>query len=403
MLGAEQLRALAAAARLGSDIIELTSRAGVQIRGLPHSADRTPEAAEAAEAAEAVGTSGTAVEVERVLAAGGLLPSRTHDRVRNVLASPLGGRHPAALALTDAVVVDLDRLICGDAGLANLPGRFIFEVDDASGIGRIGAADLTLRAISRTAAGEDRFQLVVGGVPTDLIRSSSGAGRLGVAAANAFLDLRTELGRDARHVVDLAGGPGAIAGRLGGAVRRLDDAPTDADPSRRRPSTLGVSSQPDGRRAVAGLARLGRLDHRQLDGLAELCTGSAGIRLSPWKTITVVDVEADASRATLSALADLGLVVSAGSRWVGLSACAGSGGCASSRIDVRGLAASRVAGRRIGGTEHWSGCERRCGEPAGAGVRVAPDADGISVRVDRRESIVGSPADALSFLAASGR
>ncbi|MEW1846005.1 precorrin-3B synthase, partial [Nonomuraea angiospora] len=62
-----RLRELAAcAAGLGSDVIELTSRANVQVRGL-----RSP-----------------AAFAERIAAAG-LLPSEAHERVRNIVASPL--------------------------------------------------------------------------------------------------------------------------------------------------------------------------------------------------------------------------------------------------------------------------------------------------------------------------
>src|ERR1700712_707854 len=68
---ARGLRAVADVASSGNGLVELTSRASLQIRGLD------------------------AADGERVaarLAAGGLLPAVAHDRVRNVLASPLAGR-----------------------------------------------------------------------------------------------------------------------------------------------------------------------------------------------------------------------------------------------------------------------------------------------------------------------
>src|SRR5690606_29952064 len=70
VLSPDQLRALAeAATALGDGAIELTSRGNAQLR-------RVRDAGELTE------------RLERA----GLLPSRTHERVRNILASPLSGR-----------------------------------------------------------------------------------------------------------------------------------------------------------------------------------------------------------------------------------------------------------------------------------------------------------------------
>ena len=89
----------------GEPVLQLTPRAGIQLRALP---DPVPDWV-----------------VDRVEATG-LLPSATHERVRNVLASPLA-------ADIDPLVGELDAALCADARLADLPGRFLFAVADDSG------------------------------------------------------------------------------------------------------------------------------------------------------------------------------------------------------------------------------------------------------------------------------
>ncbi len=103
-IDARGLRGVAAASRLGNGIVELTSRASLQIRGLADDALIAP------------------------LSAAGLLPSPSHERVRNILASPFAG--PAV----DALVGELDRGLCSDPELAELSGRLLFAVDDGTGM-----------------------------------------------------------------------------------------------------------------------------------------------------------------------------------------------------------------------------------------------------------------------------
>jgi precorrin-3B synthase len=366
MLGSCGLRGLARAAELGGGAVELTSRAGVQVRGL---------------AGDAGGP------LAELLAGASLLPSLSHERVRNILAAPLAGRGPAALAPTDELVAALDRELCGEPDLAELPGRFLFAVDDGCReLGGVGA-DVELRA-ERLG-----FRLRLAGVDTSAVLSAERAPGAAVEAARAFLELRLADGAGAWRVGELHEGAERLAALLGLGLRQpvVPAACTDSGAGlhehalrgdgARSPGRLGAHVQRDGLFAVAVLPPLARLGAAQLERLAELadaldagCSPAPGaapghrVRVAPWRTLYFVDVPAVAVGWLLGELEAVGLVSSNASGWLGLSACAGLGACARAGADVRTAAAERALVRAGAGApaEHWSGCERRCGEPAGA-------------------------------------
>ena len=129
MIGPHQLEALAHAANdLGSPAMELTSRGNIQIRALTDAA-----------------------KMAEIVAGVGLLPSETHERARNIVASPLSGRAGGSADIRD-VVTELDGAIQAEPELAGLPGRFLFGVDDGradiSGLG----ADVGVHVVDESTA-----------------------------------------------------------------------------------------------------------------------------------------------------------------------------------------------------------------------------------------------------------
>jgi sulfite reductase beta subunit-like hemoprotein len=394
-LAPEALDAIGGVAALGSGVVELTSRASIQIRGLPR---------ESGDAAASC------------LQVAGLMPSLAHDRVRNILASPVAGRHPDSLTSTDDVVAELDRGLCADPGLAELPGRFLFAIVDGSSALGPHRADVSLEAA--LLAGEVAFRLHVAGTSTTLTATPGEASGLALAGARGFLDLARADGVDAWGVSALRDGPRRLARHLGGDLAPdsvapnpmpldpvppdlaldsvspnpmpLDPVPPDLaldsvspnpvplDPAPPGPAAVtggplpvGSLTQADGRVAVTALPPLGRLDGRALRGLAECSRRSRGeVRIAPRRTVSLIDLPAAAAQSVMGELSSLGLVISPESGWSGLSACAGKGACAKARVDVRRAAQQRAAVRDGNAPiEHWSGCERRCGEPVDVGIR----------------------------------
>ncbi len=353
-LSATKLRALAAAAeQLGSGLIDITARANLQLRGLEQAS--APELAERLRRAE-------------------LLPSWQHDRARNVLAGPLAGRSRAALDDVDELVALLDSRICDAPALSALSGRFCFLVDDGSGAGWEVGPDVTI-----SARGAGRFSVLLDGQPLGFEGDAAAAAELATRAAEAFLEMRGE--ERAWRLAEVAGGARAVAERLGlGLGARRPARPASA-------VGPGVALQRDGRSAVTALTPLGQLWPGLLRELAALCElADTDVRISPQRTITVVDLDADAVTATSAALQRAGLELDAASGWVGLTACAGVGACANALADVRAAAALRARTRSAGApTEHWTACGRRCGEGSATAVAVAVEAPGrVAIRHDTR-------------------
>ena len=359
-LVAEQLRGVAAAAALGNGLVELTSRGNVQVRGLPASAGGG---------------------VATLLASAGLLPSFAHDRVRNVVASPLAGRLGASLLFTDGVVEALDQGLCADPGLTELPGRFLFAVDDGSRLALGQAADVALAAVSGEA-----FALELAGRRTTARVAVDDAAALALHAARAFLEVRD----DEWRIAQLPDGPRQIADHLG--LHLKGDSPSLGSATI-GPGVIAQSNShsaganlngdsPSLGSAVTAMAPLGRLDRETVVALAELVPE---LRLSPWRTLTVCDVPAARVRSLAAQMEDLGLVTAADSGWTRLSACPGLGACAKARIDVRAAAGRRARERDAGApVEHWSACERRCGEPRDVQVSVTATEHGVAVVADGR-------------------
>ena len=326
---AAQLQALAEAAdRLGSGTLELTGRGNVQLRGITD----TPAVAEA-------------------VAAAGLLPSVTHERVRNIVASPLSGRVGGLLDVRPWVR-SLDGAIQDQPDLAGLPGRFWFSVDD-------GRADVSgLRADAGLHVHADGVALLLAGRDTGVRLDPDDAVPALVSVARRFVAQRG----NAWRIAELAD-PGVLLGDLVPIA-----APGDRFAPGRPP--IGWIEQDDGKVALGGAVPLGVLTARQALFVAAI---DAPVTITPWRSLLICDLDEGVAETSLRVLAPLGLVFDETSRWLNVSACVGSPGCERSRADVR-AEATRAVESGIGESVHYVGCERACGKPIVGEVLVATEA-----------------------------
>ncbi|WP_328992022.1 precorrin-3B synthase [Kribbella sp. NBC_01245] len=416
-LSAEQLGVLATAATdLGDGRLELTSRANVQIRGLEPGSEQA---------------------LSDSLYAVGLLPSMTHERVRNILASPLAGLDAVSQYDVRPFVAQLDRLLCARADLAELPGRFLFALDDGRGDLTALKADAGIQALPG-----GRVALVLGGIDTGVRADRREATGLLLATARAFLAERAEQKSEAWRLTELDDGITRVLARLRqgqGPATSSPPAPPEALATA-GPVRAGRHSQADGRIALVVTVPLGSLTADHVAALGEVAAagqgaasgqgvaaeqGAAsrrrvaegrgvaagqlaasgqrsaagqraasgqvaaagqrgaegwGVRVTPWRSVVLPGVPADQVEVVEAGLTRAGLVVDPESGWGGVTACAGQPGCAKALADVRAdarRATVRLVG--IGKPVHWSGCDRRCGHPAGEMVDVVADGNGYLV------------------------
>ncbi len=333
MLTAAQLETLAVIARdHGAGTLELTGRGNVQIRG--------------------IGDDAAAAAVADAVAAVGLLPSPTHERARNIVASPLSGR-VGGLGDVRGLVGQLDAALQARAELARLPGRFWFGLDDGRGdISGLGT-DLGVRL---TGDGAD---LQIAGRDTGLHVAEDQVVVALLAAATRFVEIRG----NAWRVTELPDPTVLFDGA------RLGPSP-DPVP---QPPVGWFEQTPDAALVTLGAAvPLGVLPARTAEFVAAI---GAPLAITPWRSLLVYDLDEGVADVSLRVLAPLGLIFDEHSPWLSVSACTGRPGCERAGADVRAAATEAAQSGQVGpGHRHYVGCERACGSPPGSEVLVAtPD------------------------------
>lgn len=249
-VSATSLRSLAEVAeRYGDGRVYVTSRANLQVRSLPGSAGTlAPQALAAIE--------GT-----------GLLPTRTHELVRNVVVSPQSGLAGGRADLR-GVAAELDTMLCADEALAHLPGRFLFVLDDGRGDLLDRSCDLGLVMLDAGTA-----QLRVGSGWGPAVRLTAAATRM-AELAGWFLDARGSGPSAPWHVEELAD-------PLIPAKARDPRLPAPAEP-------LPFGQVPGGRHVEVSVTGLDR------GAVEELTSDVPEVIVTPWRGVLVPEEKADA-------------------------------------------------------------------------------------------------------------
>ncbi|WP_285595465.1 hypothetical protein [Kineosporia sp. NBRC 101731] len=350
----------AVSAELADGSLGLTSRGNTQVRGV------APE---------------NVAALEMRLAALGMLPHPTHERVRNIVASPLSGRTQASIVDVDQLAFALDTALCARPDLVALPGRFLMGLDD--GTGDIAGEEPDVLAVAGPGG---RFEVVPFGAPAGIEVARDQVVEAVLAVATAFLVERQRQESKAWRVKELPGGAAAIMNAL--AADGYETVAASWVPETGTIPAAGLSEQIDGGYALCAVVPLGILNGEQLEAVAACCDlatsgpvlsgseldGGTPLRITPWRRVVVRDLEEPAALAARELLAAVGLVVEPHAAWSRVTACAGRPGCAKSLTDVQADArAFAAACAPEGAAVHWAGCERACGASHGGVALLAAE------------------------------
>jgi precorrin-3B synthase len=408
--------------RHGNGLVDLTSRANLQLRGVSEA---------------------TLAPLQDELDAAGLLDrDAASERVRNVLASPLAGIDPSCHAAIPGLARALEDALVAAADLDALPAKFGFLLD--------GGGTLPLDGVEadvRFVAGTDGcFAVEAGGRALGSVREDAVVDTA-LRLARAFLRLREGDERRMREMAHRLAGPEVPANAPPSTVlpglphlvipaersESRDRAPKEAPPFRHAVPDLRSSAA---RRTASGMtafgndsmarpavlagddkdalderptvlpafAPFGRLAADQLHGLARLAEADgAELRLTPWRALLLAPC-----RATVPAdIARLGLVVDPADPRLAFAACPGSAGCRSGEADVQhdavafAQALAPILDRTV--SVHVSGCAKGCARRRPATLTLVAEAGryGLAFAADARapsQTPLMTPAETATYL-----
>lgn len=361
LLGSRQVRRIAEAASAHGTVLEITSRANLQIRGV-RAGSHHPL-------------------VEELVAAGVTLADAAADARRNVMASPTAGIDPCEVSDTRALTAAVAQVLVR-AGGAGLSPKFGVLLDGGGAVTMRGRRqDICLGAVrirERSWGYEVRLAqpLPEGRAAEPIVVVNPGdAARLVKAAVALMADYPAAGGRmsglvtllGAEKVLNLAAASHDVQ-LAEVASRDVERAPS---PSLRPMGQL--RQRGPGHDSVGAMPVLGRLSGQELASVAsvaeEFCDRERGaeVRLTPWRSIVLPHVPRQRSSSALHELEQLGWAVDVTDPALSVVACAGSTGCPSSftdtQRDARAMVESlRNAATRSGFSVHLSGCSKRCAD-----------------------------------------
>ncbi|RZU40147.1 precorrin-3B synthase [Edaphobacter modestus] len=364
-----QLRAVADLSHsFAGETIEITSRANLQLRAIRNQ---------------------DLDQVIESISLAGLLPSPQHDRVRNIVTSPIAGLDTEELFDPRPLVHELDRQLRAEPAFANLHPKFSFAIHGGPRRFRRDLDDISLEAASFDDS--PHFYLSIGGTSSGFVVKRANAVECILAAAKMCIELALESGAPvrAKAIATISGTLEHITGALS---HLLMASPVEPPSPIVNEALIGIypTAQGGDRRSIVPSVPLGRLTPGQARYLADAANEWEGdLRLAPWRGIVLGSIPKSAVNKIVDHLHTIGLSCEGRDGFQGIAACAGNNGCEASLADVRGDAASlarRLLGHAApsGWTVNLSGCEKQCARRHGATAELVAGPLGYTLNIEGR-------------------
>jgi len=368
MIVPNQLSAIAELSAAFSDgMVDITSRSNLQMRGIENE---------------------NLNYLARGLDSAGFLPSASHDRVRNVVTNPFAGLGFDEILDSRPFVRELDSRIIGDPGMAGLPSKFSFAIDNGGSWFSHENDDLALRVI----AVEDShlFLLAIGGISSGFgVTLDKAVDCLHEAAQLClYISKKFDLPARARKIASMSQPMNHLLSELS---HFLEECPCSYDRKFVAEVPVGVYlTNQAGFVNLVPLVPFGRLTSAQTQCIASIAKEWDGeLRLAPWRGMIIGSIPECAIDQTVAKLKVAGLSLRSKNGYRGIFVCAGSAGCDASLADVRydaALLARLLCGRdgKPGWTVNISGCEKQCAMRNGATAKLTATLSGYDLRIEGR-------------------
>ena len=310
------------AERHGNGLIDVTSRANLQIRGVSETSHR--------------------LLLDGLAQLKLLDPDADTESRRNILVTPFWRDGDE----TQALAAELEEALADSA--LELPTKFGFAVDD--GKSRVLAGNSADVRIERDASGGLMVRADGATLGRSVARGEAVTAALAVARWFVTSGVRDGRGRMATHVAAGATLPQALRGEA-------EPAPIMA--------AVRPGLYPQG--AMVGIA-FGQMPHATLNQLSGL--GHA-LRMTPWRMVL--------SEGKLTMPSAPGLITDACDPALRVIACSGAPRCREAHADTRGLAATLAP--NIGGAArlHVSGCAKGCAHSGAVAITLVATAAGFDL------------------------